>query len=106
MAHANVVMQAPQRYAFATLALSAFALGTTSCFAQAQQAFPSKPIRLVVATSPGSQPDGLSRMLGQKLSESWARPVVMDNRPGAGGSLAATMVAKAATDGHTILYAL
>ena len=99
-------MQAPHRYAFATLALSAFALGTTSCFAQAQQGFPSKPIRLVVATSPGSQPDGLSRMLGQKLSESWARPVVMDNRPGAGGSLAATMVAKAATDGHTILYAL
>jgi tripartite-type tricarboxylate transporter receptor subunit TctC len=48
----------------------------------------------------------LSRMIGQKLSESWARPVVMDNRPGAGGSLAATTVAKAAPDGHTLLYSL
>src|SRR3954469_13242949 len=68
--------------------------------------FPSKPVRLVAATSPGSQPDSLSRMIGQKLSELWGKPVVMDNRPGAGGSLAALMVAKAAPDGHTLLYAI
>jgi tripartite-type tricarboxylate transporter receptor subunit TctC len=70
------------------------------------QAFPSKPVRLVAATSPGSQPDSLSRTIGQKLSERWGKPVVMDNRPGGGGSVAALMVAKAAPDGHTLLYAI
>lgn len=65
-----------------------------------------KPIRLVAATLPGSQPDGLSRMIGQKLSESWGRPVIIDNRPGGGGLIGASMVAKAAPDGHTLLYAL
>lgn len=74
-------------------------------FAQAQQNFPSKPIRLVVAYTPGSQPDTLARIIGQKMSESWKQPVVVDNRPGAGGTLAAGMVAKAAPDGHTLLLA-
>ena len=45
-------------------------------------------------------------MIGQKMSENWGQPVVIDNRPGGGGTLAATMVAKAAPDGHTLLYAL
>ena len=70
------------------------------------QGFPVKPVRLVIATGPGSQPDGLARMLGQKLSERWGWGVVIDNRPGAGGVLAASLVAKAAPDGHTLLYAL
>lgn len=48
----------------------------------------------------------LARVIGQKLSETWGKPVVIDNRPGAGGVLAASMVAKATPDGHTLLYAL
>ena len=70
------------------------------------QNFPDKPIRLVVSTTAGSQPDSLARMFGQKMSESWGQPVVIDNRPGAQGTLAATPVAKAAPDGYTLLYAL
>ena len=72
----------------------------------AQQNFPVKPVRLVIATGAGSQPDGLARMIGQKLGERWGWGVVIDNRPGAGGVLAAGVVAKAAPDGHTLLYAL
>jgi tripartite-type tricarboxylate transporter receptor subunit TctC len=72
----------------------------------ARPAFPTKPIRLVAATTPGSQPDTIARIIGQKLSESWGRPVVIDNRFGAGGVLAATLVAKATPDGHTLLYTL
>jgi tripartite-type tricarboxylate transporter receptor subunit TctC len=68
--------------------------------------FPDKPIRLVVSTTAGSQPDSLARLFGQKLSESWGQPVVVDNRPGAQGTLAATPVSRAAPDGHTLLYAL
>jgi tripartite-type tricarboxylate transporter receptor subunit TctC len=60
----------------------------------------------VSSTTPGSQPDGIARTIGQKLSESWGRPVVIDNRPGAQGMLAAGLVAKAAPDGHTLLYVL
>ena len=74
--------------------------------AQAQQKFPSKPIRLVAATTPGGQPDTLARMIGQKMGENWGHAVVVDNRSGAGGVLAATTVAKSAPDGHTLLYAL
>jgi tripartite-type tricarboxylate transporter receptor subunit TctC len=70
------------------------------------QSFPSKPIRVVVSTTAGSQPDTLARMFGQKMSESWGQPVVVDNRPGAQSILAAVPVAKAAPDGYTLLYAL
>lgn len=69
-------------------------------------AFPSKPIRVVAATTPGSQPDTIVRIIGQKMTESWGRAVVIDNRFGAGGVLAATLVAKATPDGHTLLYTL
>jgi tripartite-type tricarboxylate transporter receptor subunit TctC len=92
--------------------LSAIAVATGVGFAaapalaQVQQKFPHKPIRLVVSTTPGSQPDGIARIIGLKMSESWGWVVVVDNRAGAGGALAATTVAKAVPDGHTLLYAL
>lgn len=82
------------------------ALVAAPALAQAPQKYPSKPIRMVVATTPGSQPDGLARMIGLKMSESWGWVVVIDNRSGAGGALAAATVARAAPDGHTLLYAL
>ena len=86
--------------------LTGIALAAAPLAAGAQQKFPSKPIRLVVATTAGSQPDGLARMLGQKMTDNWGQAVVIDNRSGAGGVLAATMVAKATPDGHTLLYAI
>lgn len=74
--------------------------------AHAQTGFPGKPVRLVTSTTAGGQPDTIARMLAQKLSEHWGKPVITDNRPGAGGMLAANLVAKAAPDGHTLLYVL
>jgi tripartite-type tricarboxylate transporter receptor subunit TctC len=82
------------------------ALASAPRFAPAQQSFPSRPVRLVVSSTAGGQPDTVARMIGHKLSETWGRPVVMDNRPGGGGILAAVTVAKAAPDGHTLLYVL
>lgn len=87
---------------FLVAALSA----VVSCGPALAQNFPSKPVRVVVSTTAGSQPDMLARMFGQKLSESWGQPVVVDNRPGAQGTLAGAPVAKAVPDGHTLLYAL
>ncbi len=87
-------------------ALCATLLCALSGAALAQADYPSKPIRVVVSTTAGSQPDSLARMFGQKMSESWGQPVVIDNRPGAQGTLAGTPVSRAAPDGYTLLYAL
>jgi tripartite-type tricarboxylate transporter receptor subunit TctC len=76
---------------------------TPPILAQAQQKFPSKPIRLVLQSSAGTPTDTLARVMGQKMSASWGQPVVVDNRTGAGGVLAASTVAKAAPDGYTLL---
>ena len=69
-----------------------------------QGAYPVKPVRLVAATAAGGQPDYVARIVAQKLSDFWGKPVVVDNRPGAGGTLAASAVAKATPDGYTLLY--
>lgn len=93
-------------HTFAIAAVTGVALAAAPVMVQAQQKFPSKPVRIVASTTPGGQPDALARMIGQKMSESWGNAVVIDNRPGGGGLLAAGTVAKAAPDGHTLLYAL
>ena len=66
------------------------------------QNFPSRPVRMVVPFPPGAASDFLARVLGQKLTESWAQQVVVDNRPGAGGLIGGTVVAKSAPDGYTL----
>jgi tripartite-type tricarboxylate transporter receptor subunit TctC len=82
------------------LLTSAFCLGTVPAYAQN---YPSKPLRLVVTSPPGGANDIQSRIVGLKLAEQLGQPVVIDNRGGASGMLAAELVARAPADGYTLL---
>jgi len=64
--------------------------------------YPARPVRMIVSIPPGGAPDIAARVLGQKLSESIGQQVVVDNRPGSNGNIAAEIVAKSAPDGHTL----
>ena len=68
------------------------------------QAFPARPIRMVVPFPAGAATDLAARLIGQQLSASLGQPVVVDNKPGAGGSIAAMEVIRSAPDGHTLLF--
>ena len=83
-----------------------FAVIAAAAIAPAQaQSYPSKPIRVIVPYPAGGTSDILARSIGQKLSESWGQPVVVENKPGANGNVGADMVAKAPPDGYTLLLA-
>jgi len=71
--------------------------------AQSTQSFPNRPVRMIVAFPAGSETDFFARLVAQKMAETLQQPMVVDNRPGAGGTLASAIVARAATDGHTLL---
>ena len=73
-----------------------------ACGAGAQPAYPNKPIRFIVPYPPGSGTDIAARLLGQKLSEAWGQPVLVENRPSAGAIVGVDAIAKAAPDGYTI----
>jgi tripartite-type tricarboxylate transporter receptor subunit TctC len=68
-------------------------------------AWPDKPVKIVVPFAPGGATDVVARAMGQRLSEMWKQPVVIENKPGAGGNIGADLVAKAPNDGHTLLLA-
>ena len=87
---------------FALVLLTIAALGDWP-FAHAQDAYPSKPITLVVPVPPGGASDFIARTVGQKLSESLGQPVIISNRGGASGTIASDNVAKSPPDGYTLL---
>lgn len=88
------------------IAVAGFALAAGHTVgAVAAERYPSKPIRIIIGSTAGSSPDVLARLIGNKLSESWKQPVVVDNRPGAGGVLAYNTVAKSTPDGYTLSLA-
>ena len=85
------------------------ALMAASCLAPAgvalaqAQAYPSKPIHVIVPFPPGGSTDFLARIVGQKLTADWGQQVIIDNRPGAGGTVGAAEAARATADGYTLL---
>lgn len=88
------------RFLFAIVA--AFAVLAAPSMASAQ-AFPGKPVKIVVPQTPGGASDALARIVGQKLSERWGQPVVVENKAGAGGNVGTDLVAKSPPDGYTLL---
>ena len=89
------------RLARFSLGVAALAIAGGAC----AQAWPSKPIRWIVAFPPGGGADVLSRMLSPKISEALGQQIIIDNRGGAGGNIGAEMAAKSPADGYTILFA-
>lgn len=88
-----------------SLALGAV-LGGTLAQGQTASNFPNKTIRIVVPYTPGGTTDVMARNIGQKLSEYWGQPVIVDNRPGAGGWLGLSQVAKMPADGHSLVLTI
>ena len=94
-------MKLPRRR-FLHLAGSAAALLTVTRFAMAQS-YPTRPVRIIVGFAPGGGNDIAARLIGQWLSERLGHPFVIENRPGAGGNIAAEAAVNASPDGHTLL---
>lgn len=86
------------------LAVLSFALALSGVFAQGDAAYPNRPVRLIAAAAPGGNPDVLARLLSHKLSTVFGKAFVVENVPGAGGVVAAKMVAATPPDGHVLMF--
>jgi len=90
-----------RRWTGTLAALAAMMIASGAAFAQ--DTFPSKPVHLLVPFPPGGAVDIVARTIGDELSKRWGQTIVVENRPGAGGTIAAAVAAKAAPDGYTII---
>jgi tripartite-type tricarboxylate transporter receptor subunit TctC len=86
-----------------SLTVVAALLGASDAVAQSEAQYPSRPIRMIVSSAPGSGPDIMARAIGQKLSDALGQPVVVDDRPGAGGIIGTEAAAKSPPDGYTLI---
>ena len=96
-------MHASSNFRIASVVMAGALLACAQGLVQAQQKYPAKPIRLVVAFTAGSATDITSRLIAARISDAWGQPIIIENRAGASGTLAATVVAKATPDGYTLL---
>ena len=85
------------------IAFAAAAFAALHGLTEAAQPYPTRPIRILVAYTPAGATDILARTIGQKMNEAWGQPVIIDNRPGANGTIGTEYAAKAQPDGHTFL---
>ena len=85
------------------LAMLCLVMGNAAFAQESASAYPSKPIRIIVTFPAGGPTDFVARAVGQSLSEAWGQPVVIENRPGAGGNIGMNVVAKAPPDGYTLV---
>jgi tripartite-type tricarboxylate transporter receptor subunit TctC len=93
-----------KRRLFSGMLLAVSAAGPwLAAWADVASGFPAKPIRIIVPFSAGGTADVLPRLIGQKLGDKWGQPIIVENRPGAGGNIGAEAVAKAPADGYTLL---
>src|SRR6187402_2231452 len=81
--------------------IAAFLLSAASAWAQQ---FPTRTVTIIVPYPPSGSNDVFARALGKKLSEAWKQPVIVDNKPGAGGAIGSAIVSKTAADGYTLLF--
>src|SRR5450759_1390559 len=93
-------------FAVITAAIVLAVLISSAGTATAQQEYPNRPIRVIIAYAPGASSDNVARIYGQKLQESWGQPVVNDFRPGGNTVIASEALVKSAPDGYSILLVL
>lgn len=94
----------PNPFCHGHLCAAAFGLALTLALPASAQTYPTKPIHIVVPYAAGGSTDQIARAIQQPMSEMLGQPVIIDNKPGAGGAIGADAVAKAAADGYTILF--
>ena len=92
-----------RRLAFAAIGAVLLVAATGTVAQSEAAAYPAKPIRIVVTFTPGGAPDILARLIGERLAAAWGQPVLVDNKPGAGGNTGADFVARSSADGYTLV---